>query len=127
MKNESIPHSFLPDTRLLRMTVYRPVRDGFMGDIDCTNGGVSGKNEAVYMVCESGNFKLSEVDPSLVFIPEHRGGNYWALSPYVVKPGHCGPMDGGNLAVGDGRANGIVYHIHDRFETWEHYNAISRD
>jgi len=60
----------------------------------------------------------------LLFYPEHRGGNYYAARPEVLKPGLCGPMDGGALAAtSDSRANGIIYHIHDRFETAE-LNAL---
>jgi hypothetical protein len=118
-----------PDTRLLPFHVYRTRyanwNDG--AECDCTNGGVSAKNHTLYVPNPRGHFKVSEVDANLIFLPEHRGGNYHALVPYVEREGMCGPMAGGNLAATtDSRGGGMIYHVHDRFETWADYRAMSR-
>jgi len=92
---------------------------------DCTNGGASSKSNTVYVPCPDGH--VTDPDPALVFDPEHRGGNYWALTPRVQPIGQCGPMAGGNLAYTcDSRGKGMVYHIHDRFETWAQYESLSK-
>lgn len=115
--------------KLLPLQVYRTRYEMLDNgaESDCTNGGVSAKHHTVYVICPEGHVDSDKVDPSLIFKPEHRGGNYWALIPTVTKPGMCGPMDGGNLAeTCDSRGKGIIYHIHDRFETWEQYEVLSR-
>ena len=123
------PH---PNIKLLGLSVYRSrhdFRDG--ADCDCTNGGDSAKTDTVYIPHDEGYIKLSEIDPSLVFTPEKRGANYWALKPAFPLPKGdprvIGPMDGGNLATtSDSRGGGFIYHIHDRFETSGDYEALSR-
>jgi hypothetical protein len=119
------------DTRLLSLSVYRTRYESLDNgaESDCTNGGVSAKACSLYIPHPQGPFRVADVDARLIFIPEHRGGSYWALKPYVgQRDGRAiGPMDGGNLATScDSRAEGRVYHIHDRYETAEEYAALSR-
>lgn len=106
--------------KLHPLTVYRFA----LGD--CTNGGASAKSNTLYIPHPDGHVDPAQVDPSLIFTPEHRGGDYWAIVPTVDRPGTCGPMMGGNLALGDSRDGGRVYRVHDRFETWVAYEALSR-
>lgn len=89
-------------------------------------GGITDTAKDIYIPCPTGNFKFSELNPELIFIPEQRGTNYHALKPILQPEGQCGPMSGGNLAYSSDSRCPLVYHIHDRFETQEVYNALSR-
>ena len=125
------PTPLPPRTKLLGLTVYRPRFDFMNGaESDGTNGGASAKANTIYIPHHEGYIEVSRVDPSLVFVPEKRGANYWALKPAFPRsegdPRTIGPMDGGNLATTcDSRGDGFIYHIHDRFDTPEDYRALS--
>ena len=69
--------------------------------------------------------KMSEEEKNLIFIPEQRGADYWALKPLFQPVGLVGPMAGGNLAYSSDSRCKYVFHIHDRFETQQTYNAMS--
>lgn len=77
------------------------------------------------MVHPQGHVDPEKVDKALIFEPQNRGGDYWALRPLVKDLQNVGPMHGGNLAQGDSRDNGRIYRIHDRFETPQQYRDIS--
>lgn len=93
---------------------------------DCTNGGVSSIADRIYMPCEDGPIHASKVEQEWILFPEKRGQEYWALKPAYIPPNMVGPMSGGNLAYCSDSRVKRVYHIHDRFETQETYNALSR-
>lgn len=106
--------------KLLPLEVYR-------GRHDCTNGGITSAHDTIYMVCPRGHCDSEEVAEELIFRGESLG-NYHRLVPIKPTPeGMAGPMFGGNLAAtSDGRAGGIAYHVHDRYETWEQFEYLSR-
>lgn len=105
--------------KLLSLNVYRfPLGD-------CTNGGISGDVTTIYMVHDEGPFDANEIDDRLIFREEKRGENYYALVPIIQPKGKLGPMAGGNIAYSSDSRCKHAYHIHDRFETQELYNALS--
>jgi hypothetical protein len=89
-------------------------------------GGITDTAKDIYIPCEEGPHIFSELDKNLVFIPEKRGANYWAVYPLMQPENVVGPMAGGNLAHSSDSRCKYVYHIHDRFETQELYDALSR-
>lgn len=106
--------------RYLQANVYRwSLRD-------CTNGGVTETSNVIYIANEQG--PVTNPPAELCFIPEHRGGDYWALvHEHPIERGTkvVGPMFGGALAMtGDSRDNRI-YRIHDRYESEAHARALS--
>lgn len=97
-----------------RLTVYRTS----LGD--CTNGGISSKDDIVFKDCGSTFCKVPEEKR---FRSEKRAPNYWALV-MPAKKGFVGPTYGGNLAEGSDSYQ-TIYRIHDRFETWAQYEMMS--
>lgn len=93
---------------------------------DCTHGGISAKENTLYVRHPEGIYTEDEVRPELRFTAENRGGHYWAIYPDVKPANAVGPMFGGNLAMGDSRHGDKVYRIHDRFETQAECDALSR-
>ena len=107
-----------PNDRLLSLEVYRH------GKMRCTNGGISDSVDHIYIPCPDGPTKVMNIATVLIFIPEHRGGCYWALKPLLGREDMIGPMDGGNIATtSDSRGESMIYHIHDRYETQEEYDS----
>ena len=107
--------------KCLSLTVYRCS----LGD--CTNGGISAVENTVYIPCDEGPTDSDNIKPELLFNGEQRGPNYWAITPMMQPKGKLGPMHGGNLAsTCDSRGKGMVYRIHDRFETQAEYDSMSR-
>lgn len=105
---------------VLRLEVYRSANG------DSTNNGISSTNATIYMVDPKGfPTDVSKIE-NLVFTPEDCGNGYKRLIPIKSKPNSAGPMFGGNLAYL--RYNGTVevFHIHDRFETWDQYRGLTR-
>ena len=88
-------------------------------------GGITDTEKYVYIPCETGPYKFEEINPELIFIPEQRGANYFALKPLLQPIGLVGPMAGGNLAYCSDSRCPVVYHIHDRFETQQQYDILS--
>ncbi len=100
------------------------------GDCDCTNGGISSRYEQLLLVCEDGHIKIDESNPpeNLVKVCDRNG--YKFLEP-IARPEHLGWMFGGNIAYSsDGRFSELAGHplpIHDRQETQELYDLLTRD
>ena len=110
---------FKPTDRFLHISVYKfPLGN-------C--GGITDSIKDIYIPCEDGFMKFSDIeDKDAIFIPEQRGTEYWALKPLMQPVGLVGPMSGGNLAYSSDSRCKRVYHIHDRFETQQVYDALSR-
>lgn len=104
--------------KLIQLNVYQfPLGD-------C--GGITDNLQAIWMEHPQGYQDAKGIDTALIFIEENRGPDYWALVPLDQPEGLCGPMSGGNLAYSTDSRVERVYHIHDRFETWDTYNSLSR-
>ena len=117
--------------KALPVSVYRNA-DGR----DCTNEGVSSRFRALLIVCPDGFIDVDEENP-----PEnlckivHRnlfGRDVYHIAP-VAEPKGAGWMAGGNFAhTSDSRFSDMCGHqygalaIHDRQETWEQYDILSR-
>lgn len=112
--------AFKPTDRFLSFYVHKfPL--GNCGGITDHMG-----REPIYVPNPEGPTKYEDIeDKRHIFIPEQRGTDYWALKPLMQPEGVVGPMAGGNLAYSGDSRNRRVYHIHDRFETQEVYNALS--
>ena len=111
---------------------------------DCTNGGVTSPARAggrIFVVFDEwlrgGNYTLGECtgNPGIVCLRvvrrRIRGAEYLHLEPMHGNPEGCaGPMAGGNFAyTSDSRFHDLSDRplpVHDRFETWEQHDALSR-
>ena len=111
---------FTEEDRFLPLNVYQfPL--GNCGGITDNIG-----QESIYIPCDTGFVSYKNIEnKELIFIPEQRGPNYWALIPLNKKKGLLGPMNGGNLAYTSDSRCRQIYHIHDRFETQEQYDTLS--
>ena len=110
--------AFHKDDRFISISVYKfPLGN-------C--GGITDTIKSIYIPCDDGPDKYSEIDASLIFTPEQRGDDYFALSPLLQPSNVVGPMSGGNLAYSSDSRCKHVYHIHDRFETQEQYDHLSK-
>ena len=119
--------------KALPVDVYRDAR---RGDYDCTNNGISSRFRELLVICDDGFITVDENNP-----PEnlckvvHRhlfGGDVYHIEP-VVPPQGAGWMMGGNYAAScDSRFSELCGHqygavaIHDRQESWEMYDLLSR-
>ena len=100
--------------------------------MDCTNGGISSSNDELFLLSDDGFIDVDLDNPpdNLVKIGEIMGHKH--LEPYAkVSEGYVGWMDGGNIAdSSDSRFNklsgGYPLSIHDRQETQEEYDLLSR-
>ena len=100
---------------------------------DCTNGGISSRYDRLLLVCEEGYVNIDENDPpeNLVKIVTRNlfGKEYKHIEP-VASPSGIGWMSGGNLGYcSDGRFSKMSQYplsIHDRQESQELYDAMSR-
>lgn len=133
--------------KVLTLNVYRhDYHDSWNPDYDPTNGGVSGRYDNILVACDTGNEQ--DIDPAnppenLFRIDSFYIGQGLAvrLVPYQTKrEGMVGPMFGGNYAdISDSRwgreLERLFGHefrfntclaIHDRYETPELYEALTR-
>lgn len=101
---------------------------------DFTNGGISGKNSELLLVCDEGFIDIDpENPPENAVKMVHRflfGGDVYHIEP-LERPTGVGWMDGGNYAAtSDSRFSrmcGGMYGaiaIHDRQESPELYNSM---
>lgn len=102
---------------------------------DCTGGGVTADKQSVILIDENGGdleapFTGDETNTVILKRKSsYRWGDYLYAEP-LTKPKNCaGPMMGGNFIYSSDSRFPSKYPIpvHDRFETWECYNAMSRD
>jgi len=117
--------------KALPVSVYRNA-DG----TDCTNDGVSSRFRALLIVCPDGFIDVDENNPPenlCKVVKRHLfGRDIYHVEP-VSRPTGAGWMMGGNYAATSdsrfGRLCGEQYGalaIHDRQETWEMYDRLSR-
>lgn len=112
--------------KALRIHVYRDN----LGD--CTNEGISSKYNDLLLICENGYIEIDEnnLPENLVEVVEGFKG-YKYLRPYKkADKDKTGYMMGGNYAgSSDSRfcqINQYPLPIHDRQETWEQYDMLTR-
>lgn len=117
--------------KALPIYVYRQA-DGS----DCTNNGISSRYDRLLCVCNDGFIDVDESNPpeNLVKVVRREifGRVVYHLEP-VIRPTGAGWMAGGNYAsTSDSRFSELVggmygaVSIHDRQETWEQYELLSR-
>lgn len=98
---------------------------------DCTNGGITSQHRDLYLACEAGWFDVPDDDPKLIRLVKRSFGfgEYIHAEPVNGRPCGCvGPMFGGNFVYTcDSRfPSPYPIPVHDRFETWEEYDMLSR-
>ena len=110
------------------INVYRHEYDFFKGT-DTTNGGVSGRYNTLYLEDPYGTESVDADDERLVqFVKDAGWRNGWHLEPVN---GHKGKAYtdwelGGNIAEVTRAGETEYFRIHDRQDTWEDYEALSR-
>jgi len=107
------------------------MKKGYIVEImgtDCTAGGVTSGHKDALLIGEGVPeiFEQSSERPTLV-LRRGPGGRQYVAEPLVQPEGMCGPMFGGHfIYTSDSRfPSDQPIHVHDRFETWETYNAMS--
>ena len=111
------------------VNIYKP-------DYDSTNKGVSSKATQAYLVGEGVPeiFDVGDDKPVFVLIERNLFGRVVVHAQPIGKPqdrNAVGPMFGGNFLYSSDsrfrdRVNEYPIPIHDRFETKEQYEALSR-
>ena len=118
--------------------VYRTLALG-----DCTNNGITAKNHTLTLFwecerneaiayCENPDNHI-DAEKSLLLVERDLWGEDHMYAEPLLKPeGRLGMM-GGNFVLGDscmplyrGRSTTMPIPVHDRFETYEEYEALSR-
>ena len=105
-----------------------------LSDMDCTNGGVSGRHHTLLLIHELGHIDIDCTEDNLVELTTRMG--HPIIVPHYKPKNVVGPMFGGNSADGDSVFTKIVekaigrgfygtVKIHDRFETVEQYRSYS--
>ena len=117
--------------KALPVSVYR--NDPFS---DCTNGGITSRYKRLLVICDDGFIDVDENNPPenlCKVVRRHLfGRDVYHIEP-VERPTGAGWMMGGNYAAtSDSRFSELCGHqygaiaIHDRQETWEEYEILSR-
>ena len=112
--------------KTIPVSVYRTPSFG-----DFTNGGMSAKYDTAYLICDKGWRETPNDDPALLRIVYRAVGGvaYMHTEPVAPVPeGNVGPMFGGNfIYTSDSRfPHPYPIPIHDRYETYELYELLSR-
>ena len=100
--------------------------------VKCANGGITERYDELFVVCPDGcyEFDADKLPENLVEIKtKHvRGVAYRYAEPVApVSKGCVGWMAGGSLLYSsDGRFGGMPVKVHDRQETLEQYDLLSR-
>jgi hypothetical protein len=115
----------------LIVDVLREAPNPLFPNADTTNGGVSRKYNSFVLVGEGVPevFEERKDLPALKLVKRNFGGRiYLHAEPFEKPEGHVGPMSGGNFVYScDSRfPNDYPISIHDRFETPEVYDMLSR-
>lgn len=118
--------------KYLMLNIYKP------GHGDCSNGGLSSKYCACYIECERGNYKESEIlEDSIVKLEKGAFGSVHLVPVKPTDSNHTNYMFGGcYVSTSDSRWSEILKEfgapshcaiaLHDRTETWEEYDMLSR-
>lgn len=105
---------------------------------DCSNGGISAGNNTLYLECERGFLDKDPSDPTCLRLVkrEFGGGTYYHAESYTGKAAifsrtdgaTVGPLFGGTFIYTSDSRFPADYPIplHDRYETPEQYDALSR-
>lgn len=100
---------------------------------DCTNGGISSKYNTLLLICDEGYISIDEnnIPDNTAIVEECRIGykTYFHLRPYKnPDPNKIGYMMGGNFGWCCDSRFPFDYPlpIHDRQETQEEYDMLSR-
>lgn len=117
------------NTKTLPVSVYRSNWSG-----DCTNGGISAHEDRLYLIHDQGFSDVPADDPRVLRLVKRSFP--WSDQPYLhAEPVTCvsgagtvGPMFGGNFIYScDSRfPSKYPIPIHDRYETQEQYDLLSR-
>lgn len=114
--------------RALPLSIYEDKRIG-----NCSNNGISNRYKEVLLICEEGHVVIDEDNPpeNLVKLVTRNlfGKEYKHIEP-VAKPSGAGWMAGGTLVYSCdsrfGRMSEYPLSLHDRQESWESYDMLSR-
>lgn len=99
---------------------------------DCTNGGISSKYDRLLLICEDGFIEVDENNPpeNLVEVVEGFRGHKYIRPFKKADKNKTGYMMGGNYAGSNDsrftKINPYPLPIHDREETWEMYDMLTR-
>ena len=97
---------------------------------DCTNGGISSTHKSLIIDKTDGPFEGDAANSVKIEVKNFNGYEYKYVVPVNQPEGMCGPMFGGNFIYSsDSRFAKISKYplpIHDRFEIWEQYEALSK-
>ena len=108
---------------------------------DCTNGGISAKNNTLYLECSRGFVEREPDDPTTLRLVEQTvfGKTYVHAESYCGKAAIFSGSDGDELkCVGPMMGGNFIYTcdsrfpsqypipLHDRYETQEQYDLLSR-
>ena len=104
----------------------------------CSNGGITERFDTLLLVCEDGYIDIDENDPPenlVVYVERCIGGRRCGyIEPFADPPAGRTPyMSGGAYAAScDSRFSDMIggmygaVPVHDRTETWEEYDLLSR-
>lgn len=102
---------------------------------DCSNNGISSRHKEILLICDDGPIEVDEKNPPdnlcKVVLRDLGFTKHVCIEPYAEAKG-AGWMFGGTIIdTSDSRfrrATGIDYpvHLHDRDESWELYDMLSR-
>lgn len=94
---------------------------------DCTNNGISAKQDSLILVDVPGPFDGNETNSVQLVKRFLSGRYYYHVEPLIKLEGMVGPMFGGNFIYTSDSRFPLDYPIpiHDRFESQEMYNHLS--
>lgn len=97
---------------------------------NCSNNGISARYREILLPCPTGNWNIDWENPPenlCVYVErELFGERHDYIRPYADAKG-AGWMFGGSLVFSsDSRFGDVPMKLHDRDETWEQYDMLSR-
>ena len=95
---------------------------------DCTNGGISGKHNTLYLISPEGWCEVEDTDERIIKVVEGFRGRLHVEPVNDPNKREISYMSGGNFVYSsDGRFPfDYPLSVHDRSETLEDYEALSR-
>ena len=111
--------------KALPVYIYKHKRD------TCSNGGISERYDEILLLCNDGFVDVDMDNPpeNLCKVVKRNlwGKDYYHVEPYVKAKG-AGWMYGGSIVnTSDSRfAFDYPLKLHDRDETWDEYNELSK-